>query len=126
MTCEHQGNLVDVVVSKMALHHLPDFWKQVALLRINKMLKSGGVFYLADVVFQMEPKKINSSVNKWISEFEQKCGTEFINEVKTHIRDEYSTFGWVLKGLLEKAGFAVERIKTTDEFVSEWLCRKIG
>ncbi|MBQ2849417.1 MAG: class I SAM-dependent methyltransferase [Thermoguttaceae bacterium] len=35
---------VDAVVSSLALHHLPDFWKVVALKRIADALKPGGVF----------------------------------------------------------------------------------
>lgn len=30
-------------MTRVALHHLPDFWKQVALLRMNAMLKMGGM-----------------------------------------------------------------------------------
>ncbi len=43
LTYEHQADPVDFVVTKAALHHLPDFWKQVALLGIAAMLKPGGI-----------------------------------------------------------------------------------
>jgi len=32
----------DAVVSQLALHHLPDFWKSVAVHNIFKVLKNGG------------------------------------------------------------------------------------
>jgi len=32
---------VDAVVTQLALHHLPDFWKQVALMRMADMLMDG-------------------------------------------------------------------------------------
>ena len=41
---------VDFVYSRLALHHLPDSWKTVALRRIHDALKPGGVFRLWDVV----------------------------------------------------------------------------
>ncbi len=41
----------DVVVSSLALHHLPDFWKAIALKNIADALKPGGRFYLYDVVY---------------------------------------------------------------------------
>ncbi len=49
----HEGAPVDLVVSKFALHHLPDFWKAVALARIRDWLRPGGQtrFLLRDVVF---------------------------------------------------------------------------
>lgn len=33
LTYEHHGKKVDAVVSQLALHHLPDFWKLIALKR---------------------------------------------------------------------------------------------
>ena len=42
---------MDAVITQLALHHLPDFWKLVALKRISQMLKDGGKLYLRDVVF---------------------------------------------------------------------------
>ena len=34
--------------------------------------------------------------------------------------------GWVLRGMLERAGFAVEKCRSNDEFVTEYACRKIS
>ncbi|MFF3139586.1 class I SAM-dependent methyltransferase [Streptomyces mirabilis] len=45
----HQGPLADAVTTKSALHQLPDFWKQQALLNAAGMLRPGGSFYLWDV-----------------------------------------------------------------------------
>ena len=36
----------DIVFTQLALHHLPDFWKFVALKKINTLLKKGGKFFL--------------------------------------------------------------------------------
>lgn len=43
LSYEHQEEPADIVLTRVALHHLPDFWKQVALLRMNAMLKMGGM-----------------------------------------------------------------------------------
>jgi len=51
LTYDHHGEPLDAVVSQLALHHLPDFWKMIALKRIFAMLKEGGKFYLRDVVY---------------------------------------------------------------------------
>jgi 2-polyprenyl-3-methyl-5-hydroxy-6-metoxy-1,4-benzoquinol methylase len=40
----YQPNSYDLVVSEFALHHLPDFWKAVALSRIYGALKPGANF----------------------------------------------------------------------------------
>jgi hypothetical protein len=41
-------------------------------------------------------------------------------------RDEYSTFGWIMNGMIESSGFAVEKCKSDDKFVTEYACRKVN
>ena len=125
LTYRHEGEPADLVITKAALHHLPDFWKQVALLRMNKMLKMGGLLYIHDVVFQFDPKVYAGKIDSWIGTFEEVAGAEFRAEVETHIRDEYSTFGWILEGMLLAAGFAVEKVRCDDGLVAEYACRKV-
>jgi hypothetical protein len=60
-----------------------------------------------------------------ISGFEKTAGKAFRQEVETHIRDEYSTFRWILDGMLERAGFATEECRSEDGFVTEYACRKV-
>lgn len=122
---EYKGGPADLVITKAALHHLPDFWKQIALLRINRMLKTGGLLYIHDVVFQFDPQDYAGKINSWISGFEKLAGKKFSSEVETHIRDEYSTFGWIMDGMLKKAGFAVEKCRANDDFMTEYACRKV-
>lgn len=126
LSYEHEGEPVDVVVTKAAFHHLPDFWKQIALLRMNKMMKRGGLLYIHDVVFQFDPREYAGRIASWISGLEKAAGEEFRPEVETHIRDEYSTFGWIMKGLMERAGFALEKCRSDDGFVTEYACRKVN
>lgn len=126
LSYNHEGEPADLVVTKAAFHHLPDFWKQIALLRMNRMLKMGGLLYIHDIVFQFDPQEYESRINAWISRFEEVAGKEFRLEVETHIRDEYSTFDWILRGMLEKAGFAVEKSHSYDGFVTEYSCRKVN
>jgi len=46
LTYNHTGDPADVAYSRYALHHLPDFWKVMALRRVHSMLRPGGVFRL--------------------------------------------------------------------------------
>src|SRR4051794_15716848 len=55
LTYEHSGAPADAVYSRLALHHLPDFWKALALARIAAMLRPGGVLRLWDVVYGFAP-----------------------------------------------------------------------
>lgn len=76
LTYEHKGEQPDAVVSQLALHHLPDFWKSVALRRIFDMLKDGGRFYLMDVVYSFDMAGYESFFDNWIEGARQAVGDE--------------------------------------------------
>ncbi len=94
----------DLIVSEYALHQLPDFWKAVAMARVFNALKPGGKFFLRDVVFGCAPDGVERSVDEW-TDFILKNHAFSREEIATHIRDEHSTFGWVIEGLLKEAGY---------------------
>lgn len=113
----------DVVFSKWAFHHLPDYWKQAALFNINSRLKMGGIFLLTDLVFRYDPD-YEKNTDMMLEEMSNNFSAAFVEETKIHIRDEYSTFDWILRGLLERAGFHIERVNAEDPLASEYFCRK--
>src|SRR5215475_14082403 len=55
----------DLIVSEFTLHHLPDFWKAVALSRIYRALKPGANFYLRDIVYVSMPDGSERDVEQW-------------------------------------------------------------
>src|SRR5215472_17576111 len=55
----------DLIVSEFTLHHLPDFWKAVAMSRIHRALKPGANFYLRDIVYASMPDAIELDVEQW-------------------------------------------------------------
>ena len=89
------------------------------------MIKIGGILYIFDVVFNFEATDYKDKIDEWISVFEKKAGKEFKMEVETHIRDEYSTFKWILDGMIEKAGFKIENCRSNDGFMTEYHCIKV-
>ncbi len=126
LSYKHTEAPVDLLMTKAAFHHVPDFWKQIALWNMNEMVKMGGILYIFDVVFQLDIKEFPEKINRWISEFEKNAGTEFKTEVETHIRDEYSTFAWVLDGMIRNAGFKIEQFRSKDGFAAEYHCTKVA
>src|SRR5205809_78512 len=73
----YQPNSYDLIVSEFTLHHLPDFWKAVALSRIFNALKPGANFYLRDIVFVSMPDGAERDVEGW---------DEFSPELMTTLR----------------------------------------
>ncbi|WP_440641901.1 class I SAM-dependent methyltransferase [Bradyrhizobium sp. PUT101] len=96
----------DLIVSEFTLHHLPDFWKAVAMSRIYRALKRGASFYLRDIVYTAMPDAIERDVEQW-ADFQIKNHDFARESVVTHMRDEYSTFGWVMERMLTDVGFTL-------------------
>src|SRR5512139_1697353 len=65
LSLTYQPDSYDLIVSEFTLHHLPDFWKAVALSRIFRALKPGANFYLRDIVFVSIPDGSERDVEQW-------------------------------------------------------------
>jgi 2-polyprenyl-3-methyl-5-hydroxy-6-metoxy-1,4-benzoquinol methylase len=102
----YQPDSYDLIVSEFTLHHLPDFWKAVAMARIFAALKPGANFYLRDIVFVSMPDGGERSVEQW-ADFNAKNHDFARDSVVSHMRDEYSTFGWVMERMLTEVGFTL-------------------
>jgi putative AdoMet-dependent methyltransferase len=124
LTYHHQGAPLDAVVTQIALHHLPDFWKQVALLRIFDMLKEGGKFCLRDVVYSFNPRDREIFFPDFIAKASQNGGPEFAARIIDHIGKEYSTLDWIMQGMIERAGFEIARVQHSNGFFGLYLCTK--
>jgi len=108
---EHQGDPADFVYSRHVLHHLPEFWKVVALQRMAGMLKPGGVLRLRDLVYSFEPSEANDVIEGWLGRAAATPDVGWTRpELETHVREEYSTFTWLLEPALERCGFRIERV----------------
>ena len=123
LTYQHSAARVDAIVSSAALHHLPDMWKWVGLLNVAKMLKPGGKLYLFDVVFPILDD-YTACFDGWVDSFTTRVGPEFAAEVEAHIRDEFSTFDWVMEGLLRRAGFRIDSAEYDGQLGATYLCTK--
>jgi ubiquinone/menaquinone biosynthesis C-methylase UbiE len=129
---EHTGEPVDVVYSRYALHHLPDFWKGVALAHIHRMLRPGGLFRLWDVVYNFEPRDAATRIEAWCSTGRDSAVFEPPDdgwgrwELEEHVRDEHSTFTWVLEVMFQRTGFAVEEAEYSDDAMfAKYLLRRL-
>ncbi|MPN40987.1 hypothetical protein SDC9_188527 [bioreactor metagenome] len=106
------------MVSSLALHHLPDAWKLVALEKIFKTLKPGGIFYLYDVVFDWG----NGDPDEYFRRIVESEAENRPNLAR-HIAREFSTTGWIMNGLLTRVGFLIESDIRTGEFLRAYCCR---
>jgi ubiquinone/menaquinone biosynthesis C-methylase UbiE len=109
LSYEHTGSPADFVYSRHALHHLPDFWKAIAVERIASMLHPGGVLLLRDLVFGFDSREAARRIDAWLAvaaEHSDRGWTR--SELEDHLRNEHSTFSWLLEPMIERAGFVIE------------------
>ncbi len=127
LTYEHTGERADVVYSRYALHHLPDFWKTVALRRIAELLEPGGVLRLVDVVYHFDVADAATVLERWMREnASDAVGDGWTRaELEEHVRDEHSTFTWLLEPMLGRAGFTIDdAVYSGDRMVAAYVCRR--
>lgn len=107
----HQGPPAEFIYSRNALHHLPDFWKVIALRRMARMLTPGGVLLLHDLVYSFEPDDAGALFEHWLSNAAANPAAGWTRaELATHIREEFSTFSWLLEPMLTHAGFEIREV----------------
>ena len=126
LTYEHNAEPADFIVTKSALHHLPDFWKMVALLRIASMLKNEGILYLRDVIFSFNPAVYQSHIEDWIERVAKPPGEGFTKlDFEMHVREKHSTFAWIVEGMLQRAGFKIVEADYLTPESAQYVCKKV-
>lgn len=121
----HSGAQVDVVYSRHALHHLPDFWKVVALRRIAGMLRPGGVFLLRDLIYAFAPEEVEGVIEPWLARAADDPVAGWTRaELATHVREEFSPFSWLLEPMLERAGFAIRDVRRHGPAYATYACER--
>jgi SAM-dependent methyltransferase len=125
LTFEWPAGTADLVYSRYALHHLPDFWKALALDRMRRMLRPGGILRLWDVVY-------NFPVSEAVERIEHWCSTGYSDDeagwtradLEEHVTDEHSTFTWLLEPMITQAGFSIDRAEYDDDGIfAKYLLR---
>lgn len=123
LTYTHGGDPPQLVHSRHSLHHLPDFWKGVALVRLHKLLAPGGVLVLRDLVYDFEPSEADRRIEDWLGAAAPNPAEGWTrNELETHVRSEHSTFTWLLEPLLAHAGLEVLERNVRGGIYAMYVC----
>ena len=122
LTYEHAPGTADAIATSFAFHQLPDFWKGVAVKRMAAMLRPGGRLYLYDVV--LGEGDALATVAAFVARQEAAGGAFLRDDAVGHFGDEYSTYDWVMGGLLRRGGFEVVHKRTEAGVLAERLCSK--
>ncbi len=119
------GAPADGVYSRHALHQLPDFWKALALDRIARMLRPGGVLRLRDLIYDFTPAEAEAVFAGWLDHAAADAAAGYTSEdYAEHIRTEFSTFRWLLEPMLAAAGFEIVAADFDGRLYGAYTCVK--
>jgi ubiquinone/menaquinone biosynthesis C-methylase UbiE len=124
LTYEHAGDPPQLVHTRNALHHLSDFWKAVALVRVHGLLAPGGTLVLRDLVYSFEPRDAEERIEAWLAGAAPIPAEGWTrSELEEHVRTEHSTFAWLLEPMLERAGFEILDASHRRGVYATYVCR---
>ena len=119
------GPPADGVYTRHGLHQLPDFWKALALERIARMLRPGGVLRLRDLIFDFRPAETEDDFRDWFGRAAADPADGYTSEdYAEHIRTEFSTFRWLLEPMLAAAGFEIVTAEFEARLYGAYTCVK--
>lgn len=125
LSYEHADGLVDAVYTRNALHHLPDFWKGLALVRMSQMMRTAGVLRLHDLIYDFQPLDAEKVFNGWLDSGARDLAQGYTREdLAQHIRTEHSTFRWLLEPMLVSSGFEVVTVDFHGSVYGAYTCVK--
>jgi ubiquinone/menaquinone biosynthesis C-methylase UbiE len=125
LSYQHAGPPADAVYSRNALHQLPDFWKAVALERVGRMLRSGGVLRLHDLIYDFQPSEADAVFKRWLDGAATDPAEGYTRaDLAEHIRTEHSTFRWLLEPMLAATGFDLLTADFNGSVYGAYTCRK--
>ena len=109
--------------TRNALHQLPDFWKVLALDRIARMLRPGGVLRLRDLIYDFRPAETEEVFRNWFGQAAADPAEGYTSEdYAEHIRTEYSTFRWLLEPMIAAAGFEIVSAEFQGRLYGAYTC----
>jgi SAM-dependent methyltransferase len=125
LSYEHSGPPADGVYTRNALHQLPDFWKAVALDRIARMMRPGGVLRLRDLIYDFRPAEAARVFSGWFGHAASDPAHGYTSEdYAEHIRTEFSTFRWLLEPMLAAVGFQIVSAEFGGRLYGAYTCVK--
>ncbi|TML70412.1 MAG: hypothetical protein E6G13_08460 [Actinobacteria bacterium] len=115
---------VAAVSTRNPLHHLPDFWKAASLQRIAQLLKPGGVLRVRDIVYSFDPSETAATVNAWLASAPADPTMGWTaDQLAEHIREEHSTYSWLIEPMLERVGFEIsDRWVSPNRMFAAYTC----
>jgi ubiquinone/menaquinone biosynthesis C-methylase UbiE len=123
LSYDHSGPPADGVYTRHALHQLPDFWKAVALDRIARIMRPGGVLRLRDLIYDFGPSEATDIFQGWFDHAASDPAAGYTaGDYAEHIRTEFSTYRWLLEPMLVATGFEILTAEFSGRLYGAYTC----
>lgn len=91
------------------------------------MMRPGGIIRLWDVVYDFPPNEFEQRIEAWCQQYpvDPAAGAWGRADLVEHVRDEHSTFTWLLEPMLEQAGLEVDDVEVSnDRLFAKYVARR--
>lgn len=123
LSYRHAGPPADAVFTRNALHQVPDFWKALALDRIARLLRPGGVLRVHDLIFDFQPAEADAALDAWLDQAAEDPSLGYTrDDFAEHVRTEFSTFRWLFEPMLAAAGFTIVTAEFDRSIYGTYTC----
>jgi hypothetical protein len=101
-------------------------WKAIALKRIAAIMPVGGALRLRDFIFSFDVDDTAQQIESWLGGAAAHSDLGWTrHELETHLREEHSTYSWLLEPMLQQAGFEIRRAEPiASKVYTSYLCVK--
>ena len=125
LSYRHDGPPVDGVHTRNALHQLPDFWKAMALDRMARILKPGGILRVRDLIYDFAPAEASGIFSRWFDNAATDPADGYTGaDYAEHIRTEFSTYRWLFEPMLAATGFEIVSVDYERRLYGAYTCVK--
>jgi hypothetical protein len=102
------------------------YQRALALDRIARMLRPGGMLRLRDLIYDFRPADTEGVFRDWFGHAAADPAEGYTSEdYAEHIRTEFSTFRWLLEPMLAAAGFEIVTAEFEGRLYGAYTCVKI-
>lgn len=88
----------------------------------------GGILRLSDIVYSFPPSEAADRLEQWCATLPDHApeGEWVRADIEEHIRDEHSTYTWLLEPMIERSGFRIDNATySSDGFEAEYIAAAV-
>ena len=79
---------------------------------------------LFDIVFPSGTDSLEEVIDAWINSVGTMANDRLAQEGIIHVRNEFSTYDWIMEGLIKRSGFDISSAEYSNGVQATYVCTK--